>query len=94
MASIVRFSALAAFASAVSGYAIGEFPTQTVGYGSPFMPEPTEAPSMELVKKNLGKRALINTCTEWTIRGGSSILGSLSQGYTDKMRRIWSTRVF
>lgn len=71
MASIVRFSALAAFVSAVSGYAIGEFPSQTVGYGSPFKSEPTEAPSMELVKKSLGKRALINTCTEWTIQGGS-----------------------
>lgn len=71
MASFVRFSVLAAFITTISGYAIGVIPTQTVGYGSPFLQEPTEAPSMELVKKSLGKRALINTCTEWTIPGGS-----------------------
>lgn len=76
MAQLLRFSALAAFTSAVTGYAIiGEMPTQTVGYGLPFMSEPTEAPSMELVKKNLEKRALINTCTEWTIPGGTLIVG-------------------
>ena len=71
MAALLRYSTLAAFISAVTGYAIGEIPTQTVGYGSPFMQEPTEAPSMELVKRNLGKRAVTNTCTEWTIPGGS-----------------------
>jgi hypothetical protein len=67
MASSLRLSTVAAFVSAVSGYAIlGGFPTQTVGYGSPFLQlEPTQAPSMELVKKSLGKRALTNTCTEW-----------------------------
>ena len=66
----LRFQALAAFMSSVAGYAIGEMPTQTVGYGVPFMQEPTEAPSMELVKRNLERRAVINTCTEWTIPGG------------------------
>ena len=71
MASFVRFSAVTAFVSAVCGYAIGEIPTQTVGYGSPFMQEPTEAPSMELVKRSLGKRAVTNVCTEWTLPGGS-----------------------
>jgi len=56
--------------SAVAGSVIGEFPTQTVGgYGVPFLQEPTEAPSMELVRRKLEKKALTNTCTEWTIPG-------------------------
>jgi len=39
--------------------------------GMPFMDIiPTQALSMELVKKSLEKKALTNTCSEWTILGG------------------------
>ncbi|KAG0651865.1 hypothetical protein D0Z07_1291 [Hyphodiscus hymeniophilus] len=70
MGSLLQYSALSAFISSVAGFAIGEIPTQTIGYGAPFMHEPTEAPSMELVKRSLERRDVTNTCTEWTIPGG------------------------
>jgi ADP-ribose pyrophosphatase YjhB (NUDIX family) len=31
---------------------------------------PTEAPSLELVKRKLEKKGVTNICTEWTIPGG------------------------
>ena len=73
MASVLRYSALAAVVvTAVSAFAPRDIPTQTVGYGLPFhQVSPTEAPSMELVKKQLEKKAVTNICTEWTIEGGS-----------------------
>lgn len=53
------------------GSAIGAMPSQTLGgFGMVFSPEPTEAPSMELVKAKMAKRSLTNVCTEWTIPGG------------------------
>jgi hypothetical protein len=73
MASFWRASALAAammFPSAL-GFAIGAMPVQTVGgMGEAFSPAPTEAPSMELMKAKLVKKAVTNVCTEWTILGG------------------------
>ncbi|KAK0124467.1 hypothetical protein ONS95_009419 [Cadophora gregata] len=71
MASLLRYTAIAALASSVSGFAIGAFPTQTLadGYGQVFL-QPTAAPSVELVKQKLKQRALTNICTEWTIPGG------------------------
>jgi hypothetical protein len=70
MASTIRYAALAAMVSAVYGYSIGEMPSQTIGVGTPFFEiRPTEAPKIELVKKKLDKRALTNTCSEWTLDG-------------------------
>ncbi|KAH7360741.1 hypothetical protein BKA65DRAFT_473876 [Rhexocercosporidium sp. MPI-PUGE-AT-0058] len=71
MASLLRYSAVAALASSVTGFAISAFPTQTVngGFGQVFL-QPTAAPSVELVKQKLKGRALTNVCTEWTIPGG------------------------
>lgn len=69
-ASLLRSSVLAAAVSTVAGFAIGEFPTQTVGgFGLPFLPEVTAAPQRDLVKARLEKKALTNTCTEckWSI---------------------------
>lgn len=71
MASVIRFSALAAMISAVSGYALGEMPSQTIGMGLDIVHIlPTAAPELELVKRNLKKKALTNTCSEWTISDG------------------------
>ncbi|TAQ85686.1 hypothetical protein B7494_g5998 [Chlorociboria aeruginascens] len=56
--------------SLISGSAIGEMPSQTVGYGQPFFQQPTPAPSRDLVKARFARRDLTNTCTEWTIPGG------------------------
>lgn len=82
MASVLRYSALAAMVSAVSGYALGEMPSQTimalpsVGMGQPIMKLlPTEAPSSELVKRHLMKKAVTNTCSEWTITDGIGACG-------------------
>ncbi|PVH86981.1 hypothetical protein DL98DRAFT_649817 [Cadophora sp. DSE1049] len=71
MASLLRYTAVAALASSVSGFAIGAIPTQTLagGYGQAFL-QPTAAPSVKLVKQKLKGRALTNVCTEWTIPGG------------------------
>ncbi|KAH6719796.1 hypothetical protein BKA61DRAFT_222488 [Leptodontidium sp. MPI-SDFR-AT-0119] len=71
MASVLRYTAVAALASSVTGFAIGAFPTQTIngGFGQVFL-QPTAAPSVELVKQKLKGRALTNVCTEWTIPGG------------------------
>lgn len=73
MASILRYSAMSALVSSVTGFAVGVIPSQTVGggFGQPFFDiQPTSAPSVELVKKQLAKKALTNVCTEWTIPGG------------------------
>lgn len=71
MASVLRFSALAAVVSAVSGYALGEMPSQTIGIGMAITDIiPTNAPSLELVKRSLKKKAVTNTCSEWTISEG------------------------
>jgi hypothetical protein len=71
MASLLRYAAVSAFISAAAGFAIGAMPSQTlgIGFGAP-MPQPTEGPSLELVKRQLQKKAVTNTCTEWTILGG------------------------
>lgn len=64
-ASFLRASVLAVMISNVAGFAIGEFPTQTLGgLGLPFLPAVTEAPQRELVKARLEKKAVTNTCTE------------------------------
>jgi hypothetical protein len=73
MALFLRYAAVSAFFSAAAGFAIGAMPSQTIGigFGEPMQPvRPTEAPSLELVKRKLEKKALTNTCTEWTILGG------------------------
>lgn len=55
-------------APAALAFAIGA--TQAVDeLGASFSPAPTKAPSMELVKAKMGKRAATNICTEWTISG-------------------------
>jgi hypothetical protein len=73
-ASYLRYSALATAVSTVTGFAITEFPTQTVGggggFGAPYLPEVTEAPQRDLVKARLEKKAITNVCSEWTIPGG------------------------
>jgi hypothetical protein len=70
-ASYLRYSALAAAASTVTGFATLEFPTQTVGgFGEPYFPEVTKAPQRDLVKARLEKKAITNVCSEWTIPGG------------------------
>jgi hypothetical protein len=71
-ASYLRYSALATAVSTVTGFAISEFPTQTVGrgFGAPYLPEVTEAPQRDLVKARLEKKAITNVCSEWTITGG------------------------
>jgi hypothetical protein len=69
MASILRYSAVAAMATLA--FAHGELPSQTIGIGQPlFELMPTKAPSLDLIKRSLGKRALTNTCSEWTILDG------------------------
>jgi hypothetical protein len=72
MALFLRYAAVSAFFSAAAGFAIGAMPSQTIGigFGEPMPQQPTEAPSLELVKRKLEKKALTNTCTEWTILGG------------------------
>jgi hypothetical protein len=66
MALVWHFSSLVVFVSAVAGYATAKLPTKTVGYGVPFAQLlPTEAPSMELVKRDLGKRESFEVCSEW-----------------------------
>ena len=69
----IRFSALAAMVACVYGHRLGEMPSQTIGMGSPlFELIPTPAPEMELVKRNLKKRAITNICSEWTLDGSGS----------------------
>ena len=73
----MRSSVLVAAVGTVAGFAIGEFPTQTVGgFGAPFLPEVTAAPQRDLVKARLEKKALTNTCTEckWLISHNTSLL--------------------
>jgi hypothetical protein len=71
MASFLRYVAVSAFFSAAAGFAVGAMPSQTIGFGEPMQPlQPTDAPSLELAKRKLEKKALTNTCTEWTILGG------------------------
>jgi hypothetical protein len=75
--SVLRFLALAAVVSVVSGYALGEMPSQTIGMGLPITHIlPTDAPSLELVKRGLKKKAVTNACSEWTISDG---IGSSSK---------------
>jgi hypothetical protein len=58
-------------ASSAMGFALGAMPLETAAeLGASFSPAPTQAPSIELVKKKLAKKALTNVCTEWTIPGG------------------------
>jgi len=69
MSSNLRYAALAAMISHVYGL-VHEMPSPTVGMGMPLMDiMPTEAPSLELVKRNIVKRALTSTCSDWTILG-------------------------
>jgi hypothetical protein len=80
MAALARYTYYTAFSallSAVSGYAMGEMPiaTPTRGCGFPLADLlPTDAPSLELVKKQFAKRlvkkSVTNICTEWTLEGG------------------------
>jgi hypothetical protein len=74
MASALRYSAIAALISSAAGVVIGAMPSQTMsgGFGEPIfaLPLPTEAPSLELVKRRLQKKDVTNICTEWTIPGG------------------------
>lgn len=68
MASVLRFSAVAALVSTAAGAALGAMPSQTMGgFGEPIfaVPLPTEPPSLELVKRKLVKKDLTNICTEW-----------------------------
>lgn len=79
MASFPRVPATAVvismMASSAMGFALGAMPLETVGsIGAAFSPAPTQAPSMELVKKKLAKKALTNVCTEWTIEGGQLLV--------------------
>lgn len=79
MASFSRIPATAVvmsmMASSAMGFALGAMPSQTVGgTGAAYSPAPTEAPSMELMKKKLAKKALTNVCTEWTIEGGQLLV--------------------
>jgi len=71
MANSLRYAVSATLVSFVYCYSLGEIPSQTVGVGLPVMELlPTQAPSLELVKKSLGeKRAVTNTCYEWTLDG-------------------------
>lgn len=65
------FSAMLLLAPLALGFSFEKLPEQTVkGAGIPFSPRPTEAPSRELVRAKLGKRAATNVCSEWTIPGG------------------------
>jgi hypothetical protein len=69
MPSSLRYAALAALFSSVYSYVL-EMPSPTIGMGLPLMDiMPTEAPSFELVKKTIAKRALTSTCSDWTILG-------------------------
>ncbi|KAG9248297.1 hypothetical protein BJ878DRAFT_62932 [Calycina marina] len=82
MSSNSRYAALAAMISSVYGYSLGEMAAQTTGVGLPLYEiRPTEAPSLELVRRTLGvnaKRALTNTCDEWSLDGlgGTPLCGA------------------
>jgi hypothetical protein len=72
MASALRYSAFTVLVTAVAAFAPRVISTQTIGYGQLFhQVAPTEAPSIELVKKQLEKKAVTNICTEWTLEGGT-----------------------
>lgn len=74
MFSTAGYAAWAAMVSAACGYVLGEMPSQTIGVGIPLLDIlPTQAPSLELVKKQIEKRAITNTCSEWTILGGGGV---------------------
>jgi hypothetical protein len=76
MVSLLRLSAITTLVPIVTGFAISAaVPSQTIGLGNPgigylLYPEPTTAPSFELVEKKLAKKAVTNVCSEWTISGG------------------------
>lgn len=72
MPGILGFAAVAAFISSATASAVAALPSQTVpsGHGQPLSPKPTEAPEFELVRRNLERKDVTNTCTEWTIPGG------------------------
>ncbi len=81
MASFLRVAPVAVLISSAMGFAVGAMPSQTAepgvfvqGMGQPVFPAPTDAPSLELVKARMQKRALTNVCTEWTIPGGLLLL--------------------
>lgn len=72
MPSLLQCSIVGALVGSAAARTFGAVPSQTVGgYGQPiFEAIPTEAPSMELMKRKLEKKALTNVCEEWTILGG------------------------
>ena len=77
--SLLRYSAVAALLSSATAKSYGSMPSQTVGQGFPILEAmPTEAPSLELVKRQLDKRqSLTNVCSEWTILGGQLALDTV-----------------
>jgi hypothetical protein len=81
MASFLRIALVAVLVSSAMGFALGAMPSQTAGpetlvqgMGQPAFPAPTDAPSLELVRARMQKRAVTNVCTEWTIPGGLLLL--------------------
>ena len=71
MSSSLRNAAFAGMLSSVYSYSLGEMPSKTVGVGQPLIELlPTQAPSLELAKRSPeDKRAITNTCYEWTLDG-------------------------
>ncbi|KAH8815867.1 hypothetical protein F5884DRAFT_198324 [Xylogone sp. PMI_703] len=82
MGSTMRYSAVAAVFSVCMSWlpcaaasAVPELPARTVRAGEPVMSEPTEAPSLELLKAralHLEKRTQVG-CSQWSIPGGYGI---------------------
>ncbi|KAE9379085.1 hypothetical protein N431DRAFT_450994 [Stipitochalara longipes BDJ] len=76
MALMLRYSVIAMTISSAAAAALGAIPSQTIGgFGEPIfaLPLPTEPPSLELAKRRLERRGVMdmtNICTEWTIPGG------------------------
>ena len=96
MASVLRYSAVATLLSTAAAAVLGAIPSQTVGgFGEPIyaLPLPTEAPSLDLVKKRLEKKDLINTCTEWTIPGGTLLREKYTRLRAD-LDRLWAAGVW
>jgi hypothetical protein len=88
--ALLRYTAVAALAASVRGFAIaptiGAIPSQTIGVGQPFFDiMPTEAPSPELLKKRLEKKAVTNVCSEWTILGGQLSIRKLKASSADRV---------
>lgn len=68
----IRWAVIASLlgAQVVAGYVLGSMPSQTMGVGFPLMEiMPTSPPSLELARKQVAKRSLTNTCSEWTVLG-------------------------